>query len=361
MLKKLQEVFLYTPVDHTTMERIRPKIKKANLTMTTILSTFATALIACMLIVSFTSNGVQKNRVVYIIGLIMSVSVSLVSVSIAKKCPSLIVWLIYASYSIYYMYGILIGTVTDPEGKSVTFMVLLAFIPTLFIEKVSRIFTITFFYVALFIVLCYRNKEGSVLSIDVLDAIVFSILGLVSGFVVNNMKIRSYILELKLQEISRIDQLTQIRNRNAFEFEHDMIPDLCKQYLGVIYIDVNGLHEVNNQKGHDAGDKMLKHIASEVKCAFTEEFSYRIGGDEFIAFAPDKNEEEIQNILREMIEKIEEKDYHVAVGFEIERTKHLDLECLISNAEKKMLNNKNIYYKSIANQQNREVRNKRKN
>ncbi|MBP3801197.1 MAG: GGDEF domain-containing protein [Clostridia bacterium] len=358
MFKKLQEVFLYTPVDHNTMDRIRPKIKKANLTMTTILSTFATALIAAMLISSFISNGTAKNKVVYAIGLVMSVTISLTSVSIAKKHSSLIVWLIYLSYSIYYLYGILIGTITDPEGKTVTFMVLLAFLPTLFIEKVSRIITITCFYVSLFIILCYRNKEGDVLTIDVIDSIVFAILGLVSGFVVNNMKIRSYILEVKLQEISRIDQLTQMRNRNAFEFEHDLLPGLCKNTLGIVYIDVNGLHEVNNQKGHDAGDKMLKCIASEVKNTFSEEFSYRIGGDEFVAFTIDQSEDKIRELIHEIIQKIEEKGYHIAIGFDVAKTRHLDLEGLIDSAEKKMLNDKNLYYKNIANRQIRN--NKRK-
>ena len=358
MFKKLQEVFLYTPVDHNTMDRIRPKIKKANLTMTTILSTFATALIASMLISSFASNGIARNKVIYAIGLLMSITISLISVSIAKKHSSLIVWLIYLSYSIYYIYGILLGTITDPEGKTVTFMVVLTFLPTLFIEKVSRIITITCFYVSVFIILCYRNKEGYVLTIDVIDSIVFAILGLVSGFVVNNMKIRSYILEVKLQEISRIDQLTQMRNRNAFEFEHDLIPSLCKNTLGIIYIDVNGLHEVNNEQGHDAGDKMLKYIASEVKNTFSEDFSYRIGGDEFIAFSIDPNEEYLQISIQEMVTKVEQNDYHIAIGFEIAQTKHLDLEGLIVSAENKMLNNKNTYYKNIAkHQHDRQIRN----
>ena len=167
------------------------------------------------------------------------------------------------------------------------------------------------------------------------------------------MKVRGYILEQQLQEISRIDQLTQMRNRNAFEFERDSIPGICKQSLAVVFIDVNGLHEVNNEKGHEFGDKMLKFIASEVKFAFSDELTYRIGGDEFVGFVPDKTSDELEESVKQMVGKIEMADYHVAVGYEIAKIRHISLDNLINGAEKNMLNDKKLYYKNIATRKSR--------
>lgn len=359
MFTKLKNAFLYAGVDRTNFNRVKSQIQKVNLTMTTVLSSFASVLIAAMLVSSFSSEGTRQNKIVYILGLIMSIAILLLSKTLAKKHYALATFLVYLSYSIYYLYGILIGTVTDPSGKTVTFMVMLVFMPILFIERPVHILSVTGTFVVVFIVLCFRNKQGAVLSVDVIDSLVFFVLGLSSGYVVNNIKIRGYISERKLHDISRLDQLTQMNNRNAYELERDSIPSLCKQSLGIIYIDVNGLHEINNEKGHKYGDLMLQYIAQEVKYAFSAELSYRIGGDEFVAFSIDLNDDEVEKILCEMIKKVEKENYHIAVGFEISKIRHLCLDKVINNAEKKMLTDKNSYYKNIANG-NREIRNKTK-
>lgn len=348
MLRKLKNILWYAGTDRNSYERIKPKIQKMNLAMTTTLSAFATILIAAMFFSSFNSEGIKQNRCVYIAGLIMSVLILLCSLTVAKKHPSIVTSLVSLSYSIYYLYGILIGTITDPEGKTVTFMVLLVFMPILFIDRPMHVISVTSGYMIFFIILCYLTKTGAILSVDVIDSIVFGILGCASGIVINQMKVRGYILEQKLHEISRIDQLTQLRNRNAFEFEKDSAPDLCKVSLGCVYIDVNGLHEINNEKGHDAGDKMLKFVASEVKNTFSDKLSYRVGGDEFIAFVPDEGLDEIEKVVQEMVDIIEQQGYHVAVGCKVSRIRLLSMDHLISEAEKKMIINKKLYYKNLA-------------
>ena len=354
MHRKIENALYYAGVDRTSFDRIKPRIRKTNLMMTTILSTFATFLISGMIIASYYFDGVRQNRIVYIIGLAMSVLVLFLSLAFAKKQDKLVPVLVYFSYSIYYFYGILIGAVTDPGGKTVTFMVMLVFMPILFIDRPLHIVAITSIFVTIFIILCFFNKAGSVLSVDVIDAIVFWMLGSASGCVVNHFRVRGYILEKKLHEISTIDQLTQMRNRNAFELEKDSIPDLCNHSLAVLYIDVNGLHELNNEKGHEFGDRMLKYVAYEIKCFFSEKYTYRVGGDEFVAFILDQTDDEIISSINDMILKIEIKNYHVAVGFKNSKIRHIILDNLINDAEKKMIENKKRYYKDAA---NREIRN----
>ena len=349
VLAKLKNAFLYAGVDRLSFERVKPKIRYRNRVMTTVLSAIATVLIMIMFISSFEAEGVKQNRIVYALGILMSMFVLMLSVTLAKKHYWMITILVYASYSIYFMYGILIGTITDPLGKTVTFMVMLVFMPTLFIDRPVHVSLVTTLYVIVFIVLCMIYKKEPVISVDILDAIIYGILGIASGGVITHMKIRGFVSESQLEEIAKIDQLTQIKNRNAYEMEKDSMPEKCKYFLGCLFIDVNDLHELNNTKGHDFGDEMLIKIAAEVKEIFTDNVTYRMGGDEFLAFVLDKGKTEIEEKVNELIRRVEENDYHIATGYEVVRIKNISIDSLVKSAEEKMREDKDAYHEKNSN------------
>ena len=54
---------------------------------------------------------------------------------------------------------------------------------------------------------------------------------------------------------------------------------------GVMFMDMNGLKEINDGNGHNAGDEALKCLAGIIAEVFGRESVYRVGGDEFVAFA----------------------------------------------------------------------------
>jgi len=161
----------------------------------------------------------------------------------------------------------------------------------------------------------YGAEPSGVLSTDVMDAIIYGVLGAASGGIINHIKVRSYVLEYKLQDASRIDQLTNMNNRNSFESDLGRYPSIVKESLFCIYIDVNGLHELNNSKGHLQGDIMLQFIANRMRDYFGDEYTYRIGGDEFVAFVPDTEEEKMVLRIGKLNSEIEREGYHVAIGF----------------------------------------------
>lgn len=345
MIQLLRNAFLYAGVDRLSFEAIRPKIRKANRTMTIVTSAFATILIALVFISSFKSEGIKQNKVVYGIGLIMSILVLVSSTTIARKHDKFIMPLVYAAYSIYYLYGIIIGAVTDPTGKAVTFMVMLVFMPTLFIDRPIHVILVTTLHIALFIVLCFINKTGTVLSVDVMDAVIFGILGTASGSVINHMKVQGYLSEQKLQEVSRLDQLTGLNNQNAFKIDLYSLHEHYKHTLACVYIDANGLHDLNNEKGHAEGDKMLQLIAKEILIYFGAELTYRVGGDEFVAFAPDPDRNELTQKIEDLIQAIEERSYSIAVGYEVSSARLFSVEELVKAADLRMQEDKRIFHK----------------
>ena len=353
MAQKLRNALFYMGVERSSYEQVRLRIYDANRTMVTVLSAIATFLILAMFISSFKSESIAQNQIVYGIGLALSVVTLILSAKVARKNRVMTTFLIYAAYMIYYMYGILIGAVTDPTGKTVTFMVILVFMPTVFIDRLIHVIWSTAFYVTVFVILCLVYKEGNVLSVDMMDAVIFGILGVACGAVTNHMKVRGYVSERMLDEIGRIDQLTQIRNRNAFELERASIPEKCKNIIACLYVDVNGLHELNNEQGHEAGDAMLQFVADKIKSYFGKEYAYRIGGDEFVAFAVDLEESTLWENHRQLAHKIEKAGYSAAIGIEIAKAHRLSLDDLIRRAEERMKSEKARYYRET----DREVRN----
>ena len=79
----------------------------------------------------------------------------------------------------------------------------------------------------------------------------------------------------KLKEMSYCDQLTQIGNRHAM---NEYIDNLQKeQSLGIVYCDVTGLKQVNDQKGHASGDKLIAEAEKKMyqdKAAYYKKYGF---------------------------------------------------------------------------------------
>lgn len=92
--------------------------------------------------------------------------------------------------------------------------------------------------------------------------------------------------ENTLKNIAHYDQLTKLPNRVLLSerLHHGMIlAHRNKQYLAVIFLDLDGFKEVNDTYGHEVGDKLLVAISSKMKKVLREgDTLARIGGDEFI-------------------------------------------------------------------------------
>lgn len=89
----------------------------------------------------------------------------------------------------------------------------------------------------------------------------------------------------QLKKTSRIDPLTKIGNRLAFNetFEQVVADSLhLKQSLALLLIDLDKFKLVNDTLGHDAGDLLLQAVANRLKKVLRNtDFIARMGGDEF--------------------------------------------------------------------------------
>ena len=158
------------------------------------------------------------------------------------------------------------------------------------------------------------------------------------------MMMKNLIQSLIIKELNEYDTLTGLKNRNTYEAEYKEHSEDERRLL-VIYIDANGLHELNNTKGHAAGDEMLKSIASAVREAFGREYSYRTGGDEFVVIYPGAELLWAKSQVENIKSRVEDAGYSVSVGYAKSEKSGEPLDEVIKRAEAEMYAAKALYYK----------------
>ena len=351
MFQRMINYAFYGDTDKDNYTMVKDKIEASNRMTAHIFASVAAILIGIMYLISLKQETLASSGPVYICGVLCSLLILIVSV-LGKNKPIMSYVSLYMSVSVFLLYGIAIATLTRPEDTTVTFMVLLIFVPLIFTDRPIRMAVVLIFYIVVFIVMAYRTEPESVFSVDVTDAVVFGLLSIVSESIVNRSKIKGYVLENQLHIMSETDQLTGLNNRNCYEWRLSTYPELYHRSICCIYIDVNGLHEFNNTKGHKAGDEMLRNIANIVKKIFGESDTFRIGGDEYVALVLDGSLSVIQEKIAEMNAQIGEKGYHVAVGYEYVDHKGVNMNKLIVEAESRMYKDKSEYYKKMDRQVN---------
>ena len=110
----------------------------------------------------------------------------------------------------------------------------------------------------------------------------------------------------QLQEMSRMDLLTGVMNRNAMNARIGAITEVYGEtpaQLGVVFADMNGLKYINDHQGHEAGDLLLKNAANILQNTFAGGEIYRAGGDEFFILVPGADETELQAKITEIKKK----------------------------------------------------------
>ncbi len=88
-----------------------------------------------------------------------------------------------------------------------------------------------------------------------------------------------------LENLADRDPLVPLANRRAFLRELERFNDLAERYgtpSSVIYLDVNGMKQINDEHGHAAGDSVLIAVAKTLLANIrASDVAGRLGGDEF--------------------------------------------------------------------------------
>ena len=151
----------------------------------------------------------------------------------------------------------------------------------------------------------------------------------------------------KLKNLSYVDSLTYAQNRNHFNEYIEQNRNKELHSLGVIYLDLNGLKEVNDKMGHIAGDTLIITASYVLQEIFLDN-SYRVGGDEFVVIEQDVSELLFFDQYLKLLNRMKELEISVATGC-VWKEACINLSEILQEADQKMYEDKKHYYSLVEN------------
>ena len=145
-----------------------------------------------------------------------------------------------------------------------------------------------------------------------------------------------YYLFFTTQTLTR-DAMTSALNRHCFYRD---IMTMRKHQMFVISMDLNGLKQINDNLGHDEGDKAILAVSESTfeiipsRCRF-----YRMGGDEFEILFPSASRSDTEIMMQKIKEAVHSRGYSIAMGCG-EYKKGMDLDELIKEIDAMMYEDK---------------------
>lgn len=177
------------------------------------------------------------------------------------------------------------------------------------------------------------------------------VLGMFAKLIAHQVERESLVDHLRRsnQELAShalVDPLTGVANRRALEQELQRRLAQAQREgttLLVAFIDLDGFKAINDQHGHETGDRFLSQVARRLADGLrSSDLVARYGGDEFVVVAPTAVGEDLRGRLEELIRGRYVSagvpiDYAGAsVGVEESRVGDIDADALLKRADTKM-------------------------
>ena len=175
---------------------------------------------------------------------------------------------------------------------------------------------------------------------SVLDSISIAIENIMQKIMIDNMN-------RKFKELYVVDQMTGLYNRFGYASLSGKMFAKYKGRVYIVYIDIDNLKLMNDEYGHEVGDKAIIGMADCIKQVFDgDTICVRMGGDEFLVMCEYKDEESLENSEKELAEKMKEfsdkselpiaLEASIGHSFNNKRIKSTELGRMLKAADNKM-------------------------
>jgi diguanylate cyclase (GGDEF)-like protein len=165
--------------------------------------------------------------------------------------------------------------------------------------------------------------------------------GFASHLIDEDVRVESFE---RLQHLALNDTLTGLPNRMYFSdhLDHEIGRADDETRIAVIVIDLDRFKEINDLRGHAAGDEALKTVGRRLNRLLRDgEFAARLGGDEFAAVKRFKDQKELLELVERLetalFEPLQVEDFELTTGASIGVAVYphdgTDRERLVGNAD----------------------------
>lgn len=161
--------------------------------------------------------------------------------------------------------------------------------------------------------------------------------------------IRLYIENAVLREKtiyeSEHDHMTGLYNKGKYmELMRDFFPS--KRKVAIFNMDVNNLKKMNDNFGHEAGDRLLVKAADSIRMVVSENvYGFRMGGDEYMMIAYDISLDEAEHLKAQWekcLSQLNERDdgIHCVIACGMAYGAGEDIDTLLKTADERMYEDK---------------------
>ena len=344
VLGRAKALLLYGGLTREQYDRIRLDVSKRNGHDLVLYASIGAGVFFALLAIAQMSQGMQTaNQWIYIGAGLSMLALAVVANRVSATKTRLVMGLTHVFQGLLYAIGV---SFLHPEYPSVSVVAMLMASSLLFVDRPLNMMFTTILGAGAACLVSLAVKEPVIAYDDLWNIMSFGIVALLANVFVMRSKLTSAYGSYRMGRISELDILTGLKNRNSYEMLLQDSSELGTGTLLCAYVDANGLHELNNEHGHAAGDAMLQEIARQLKDEFGETHAYRVGGDEFVVLWENDARAVAEERLSDIQDRLSDMGYYVSYGIAESRLRDNGLEELVREAERHMYAQKNAYYEN---------------
>lgn len=343
---RIKKAFLYAGLEEEQYEKLFSELLKVNIKNLCIYSLGMSIYFSVYFVYAIVFTGFHPLYLFYLADIVAMTTFYLGVRFISKRQnvkPKVQILMNYLFMSIIYLDAMVI-TCAFPDRQSTAFYVRIVLLPVLCMDTPIRMILFQVASVLVFYIITPMYNLPEIVEMDISEIVSYVIISFVIGIFITSIRVKDILHSKDNEFLSYYDVLTGVKNRNCFEDEHvkkDLVKDVDRYY---IYADVNELHEINNNQGHEAGDALLRTVTDGLKSYFGVNESYRLGGDEFVSFTDNMSKAEIDKVIDNLMKEFAKFGYHVSFGVAGVNENFDSVEELLKAAEQRMYVEKKRYY-----------------
>ena len=323
MFRKLKNYICYCGIEKDEYNALKKEgAYVSNFNVWRVLHFLMTVIFGILFIGSLVSHLMAMNRVFYLIAFLYSAA-AFCAFLVLRKDSLAAQLIIYLSISLLFLFAGFI-TQNKPEIPATTFIALLLITPMFMIDKPYFMAIELCIASTVFLTWMCQVKPYAVWRYDLINVLIYTVLGIFLHVISNSIRIREFVLTRKLNIQKDTDEMTGLKNKGSLTREINEYLAKGPAGRGILFmLDVDKFKSINDTYGHDTGDRVISQMGSFLGGMFTgNEIVGRFGGDEFIVFIRDTEDRDTacriaESIITGLPEKVTLPDRNQKVSVSI--------------------------------------------
>ncbi|MCR5213959.1 MAG: EAL domain-containing protein [Eubacterium sp.] len=221
------------------------------------------------------TNGYFQSILLLVYFIIMII-LRKILIKINKRNSTLFMYIVQIPVMIF---GILMGTLWDPESETITFFLLLVCMPLFILDNPVRHLIYILSMMGIYIICGFLFKEHDVFLLDLVHALSFLMGSMFSSLFVLAERFDNIENYTRSEYRAQHDVLTGLKSRYALKLD-------VQKYVGsnvyAALIDVDYFQLFNDLYGHTIGEEIVINLAHKTQDIFGKDIVYRFESDEIL-------------------------------------------------------------------------------